>query len=263
MNQLTKKYDKEKKALFGVFWESSLTSNYFHFGPTLDEDLLNLFKDLNKLKNTFIFFLSDQGYNIGLTYETKIEMYNPFLFIIPPKWFKTKYPYAFDNLKINSKRLMSVFDIHETLIALYSNNMDFDKAENSKSISLFKEISEYRQCNDIGVHYCSCMQNLKNYDNAVDFMIKRMNSKLEGYKNCAKLQKDAILDGKEIEHNRYNVVFRTYPNFEIFEAQVNYFSNNTLEFYRVQKYSIPENKSNCLDDNVTEEVRMYCYCILF
>lgn len=86
-----------------------------------------------------------------------------------PKSFQEKYPEEMRNLRLNSRKLTTPFDIHETLHHL----LNFDRTESkpkqsSKSsqsppprgISLLKYISPNRSCEDahIEAHWCSCLK---------------------------------------------------------------------------------------------------------
>lgn len=67
------------------------------------------------------------------------------------------------NLRLNSRRLTTPFDIHETLKHLLNfSPVHGDQAQRDRTrrgISLFKSISPYRSCHDaqIEAHWCSCL----------------------------------------------------------------------------------------------------------
>jgi hypothetical protein len=86
-----------------------------------------------------------------------------------PRSFQEKYPNEMRNLRLNSRKLTTPFDIHETL--KHFLNFDSETSESSSSkrgnaesppprgISLFKYISPNRSCEDalIEAHWCSCL----------------------------------------------------------------------------------------------------------
>lgn len=89
-----------------------------------------------------------------------------FLFAVLPKSFKQKYPLAVRNLKRNSRRLTTHFDVFETLKDL--SNLDANVLSNDKirkrttdlkereasmprGISLFVEIPGERSCDSAGI----------------------------------------------------------------------------------------------------------------
>jgi hypothetical protein len=89
-----------------------------------------------------------------------------FFFAVLPKRFKQKYPLAVRNLKRNTRRLTTHFDIFETLKDLTNLDGNVLSNENIKSraldlkdrernlprgISLFLEISGERSCESAGI----------------------------------------------------------------------------------------------------------------
>jgi hypothetical protein len=83
-----------------------------------------------------------------------------------PRTFQEKYPIQMRNLRLNSRKLTTPFDIHETLKDILS----FDEDASSKhqkhkdtiaprGISLFRHIPTNRTCEDaqIEAHWCACL----------------------------------------------------------------------------------------------------------
>ena len=70
-----------------------------------------------------------------------------------------KYPDIYTTLKKNTERLMSPFDVHETLKSVlhYSGTQPGDVKQ--RGISFFREIPAERTCADadIAAHWCSCL----------------------------------------------------------------------------------------------------------
>lgn len=84
-----------------------------------------------------------------------------------PQSFQKKHPEQMKNLRLNSRKLTTPFDIHET----FKHLLNFDdykqdrEKESSRGKSLFGYIPSNRSCNDaqIEAHWCSCL-NWKNID---------------------------------------------------------------------------------------------------
>lgn len=86
-----------------------------------------------------------------------------FMYAILPKSFQEKFPLATKNLKINSKRLTTHFDVFETLKDLSNlkknvlsdekvkQRVDDLKEKLPRGISLFLEIPGERTCESAGI----------------------------------------------------------------------------------------------------------------
>jgi hypothetical protein len=81
-----------------------------------------------------------------------------------PKSFQDKYPNQMRNLRLNSRKLTTPFDIHETLKHFLDFNTQSSGQQKSdhkipRGISLFKYINPSRSCEDAQVeaHWCSCL----------------------------------------------------------------------------------------------------------
>lgn len=92
-----------------------------------------------------VIFMTDHGSRHGPlrnTYYGKLEERLPFFSILVPKWFQTKYPLAYQNLRKNKDRLTSPYDIYQTLKHIL-NLKDFRPGTlKERSISLFREVSK-------------------------------------------------------------------------------------------------------------------------
>jgi hypothetical protein len=114
------------------------------------------------LKNTLLILMSDHGarfQNLRETVQGKQEERNPFFSIRLPSWFERQHPRAFNNLRINSKRLTTPFDIHETFRDVL-NFRDVAYGDVSKrGISLFSQIPASRTCDHAAIepHWCNCL----------------------------------------------------------------------------------------------------------
>lgn len=70
---------------------------------------------------------------------------------MPPS-FQEKYPKEMRNLRLNSRRLTTPFDIHETLLQILNFNKSsfnrYKKKSMQRGISLFEDIPINRTCED-------------------------------------------------------------------------------------------------------------------
>lgn len=88
----------------------------------------------------------------------------PFFSVLMPQSFQKKHPNEMRNLRLNSRKLTTPFDIHETLKHFLNfgsgSNSDSDSNEKMlRGISLLKYIPANRTCEDaqIEAHWCSCL----------------------------------------------------------------------------------------------------------
>lgn len=93
--------------------------------------------------------------------------------MLMPRSFQEKYPNEMKNLRLNSRKLTTPFDIHETLKHILNFDTDSDSGGGGRrkpsspsstsppprGISLLKHISANRSCEDaqIEAHWCSCL----------------------------------------------------------------------------------------------------------
>lgn len=92
----------------------------------------------------------------------------PFFSVRMPESFQRANPEAMHNLRLNSRKLTTPFDIHETLkhflnfdnsSALLDTPPGDHRSRMPRGISLLKRIPANRACNDaqIEAHWCSCL----------------------------------------------------------------------------------------------------------
>ena len=248
---------------FGFFSEFSHNNNSLL--AQTDEDIVSFLEFLETeghLDNTVLILMSDHGVRIGefrKTEQGKLEERMPYFGFRFPEKLKQKYPKHIRNVKTNTKRLVTPFDIHETLLdILYLSKSSSIKGNVSyRGISIFKEIPTERSCAHASIqpHWCACLQwndippNNPSVLRAAKSVIDMMNGMLYPYLyTCSTLKLAKILRAISYQTNDnvlkfkeskdydgripdmgdhlapkyivYQVTFETTPGFGLFEATV-------------------------------------------
>jgi hypothetical protein len=170
----------------------------------VDKDLLEMINYMDNYysNNTVFIILEDHGSRYGLyrqTLQGKLEERLPALFILVPPKLLENFPYIKKNLEINRKRLVTAFDLHETILSIFKlgqTDLIFPKKDNH-GISLFDfEISKNRTCIDVDIelHWCTCLQldNISISNQMVQYLAQYLIDKINeetgnGEGVCAKL----------------------------------------------------------------------------
>ncbi|CAF1350360.1 unnamed protein product [Adineta ricciae] len=233
--------------------------------PYGDDELLEFLKLMNErgyFDNTMFILMSDHGArfsSLRKTYQGKLEERLPFLSIRMPRKFQEKYPEIMSNLRLNSHRLTTPFDLHETFEHLFDfHSSDPYQPKTNRSYSLFQLIPENRTClqADIEQHWCACL----NWNNiSIDQPIIRrfgqqavafLNAFVSDYKSdCAQLSLFRIHKASQLEANDrllkfdgsvdYDGRIPTFQNHTaITNATKNLLSNQT-DFYQIQFETVP------------------------
>lgn len=206
---------------FSFFWTTSYTHDFLNSPQLIDDSFatfLSNLSDTNALNNTFLILMSDHGIRWGSfrsTYQGMMEERQPFLFLIPPKWFLDKYPAAVKNLLNNRRKLTTHFDLYETLRDLVYPSESINPSlvqERSKElldlepmprgISLFLPIPLTRTCYLAGIspHWCTCheRQAISTTESKVQrvarMMVETINKKVKSYPQCQPLSLNSISD---------------------------------------------------------------------
>lgn len=295
MKKITSTYKTSSKPHFSFFWTTSYTHDYLNLPKLIDSDVAQYLRDLSIegiLKNTFLILMSDHGMRYGSfrnTYQGMNEERQPFLFIIPPRWFLDKFPTAARNLAINRHRLTTHFDLYETLRDLIDLNslktapikartVELLETEPmSRGISLFLPIPEQRTCYDacIEPHWCTCHEKevLPTTDSRVErvarLIVDTMNRMINKYHECQKLYLNSISDANigtsnnvtKDTINRFvdiTVRLNTKPGLGEFEATVRVHASNELELTgTISRTNLYGKQSQCIDDY---KLKLYCFC---
>lgn len=279
---------------FGFFWQTSTTHDFLNFPMLCDDSYENLLETLTVdglLDNTVVVVMSDHGIRWGAirsTQQGRMEERLPFLYFLFPENFKESHQLAVYNMKTNTRKLTTPFDLHETLISLLNTDEITDenlhqttiekKYLKSRGISLFLPIHENRTCESASIdpHWCTCHQTRKlNVASPLSFnvsgvVVDHMNSLLSNLQQCAKLKVNKILDFSVEETSLevlsevkpsvldYTIVLETLPGNGMFEATV---TNSTIFGLKVtgavSRINLYGNQSLCIDEF---HLKLYCYC---
>ncbi|ESP05359.1 hypothetical protein LOTGIDRAFT_181204 [Lottia gigantea] len=153
------------KMKFGFGFHSEISHDDNNRIELFDEDVylwLKSLEDKGHLNNTMLIFMSDHGARFSqfrATSQGKLEERMPFFTFTFPKWFEKVYPDAMQNFRINSKRLVTPFDIHATMYHMINYDGTGIGDVNNRGISLFREIPKHRTCAHAFVepHWCACL----------------------------------------------------------------------------------------------------------
>ncbi|CAL1534434.1 unnamed protein product [Lymnaea stagnalis] len=156
-------YRNKRKFLFHFLVDMSHDDN--NLITKMDDDTRDLIKFLNEedyLNNTLLILMGDHGARysaVRSTWSGKLEERLPYFSFLFPKWFQDKYPEAINNLRTNTKRLTTPFDINETFKDFLNFNGTGRGSLFNRGISLFKEIPLERRCEHAGIapHWCACL----------------------------------------------------------------------------------------------------------
>nr|CAD7570537.1 unnamed protein product [Timema californicum] len=283
------------KRHFSFFWGSSLTHdnlNYPKFGDKVYEDFLRELFVSGSLNNTVLVFLSDHGIRWGGirgTYQGRLEERLPFLFFSFPEWFRERYSIALTNMRRNSRRLTTPFDLHSTLKDLIDLQILQDNSIKRRTrelnslvtvprgISLFLPVFEDRTCEDAGIasHWCTCQQSKSVNINdtqviiSAKVLVNHLNTILKPYRECSSLNLSEVRDAtvkspmSDLQQKHtivdYVLVVRTTPGDALFEATVRHqVGDDTFAVEGVvSRITTYGDQSACVSDY---HMKLYCFC---
>ncbi|XP_055951728.1 uncharacterized protein LOC129987815 isoform X1 [Argiope bruennichi] len=281
---------------------STITHDYLNHAGWEDQPTVHILENLlnmGALNNSLLVLFSDHGLRFGqirYTYIGKFEERMPFMYIHAPKWFLDQYPQYAKNLEINQNRLMTLFDIHATMIHLLDLNRSAEeRAELTMGKSLLEEISPNRTCEEANIlpHWCPC-QTFENVPlnsteavNASQAIVDDINSKLAEYGGiCEILEVAEIMDARVgqandlvlrfIRHDNvvvnrtvvlgdrikpigdYMITLVTKPGNAVFEGTVRHDpENNSYAVLGISRISLYGKTSWCID---SQKMKIFCYC---
>lgn len=293
----------KSKLRFGFSWLVQICHEFINYLELGDDDFFQFFKYLNDnghLEHSFLIFFSDHGSRIDdirNTFVGRIEERMPLLSIIPPKSFLSRFPTLAKNLKDNTEKLTSNFDLHQTLIDILTEDFEHSSAlkysRNDRGVSLFQPISDARSCSDASIpeHFCACYGSTKlppedpTSVKAARFAVSHLNNLLGKYTNiCAHLSlhkiheahiislglsargeeesrwtlKKFFTEPEQEKNKRFLVIFETIPGHAMFEATVNYNTDIGMEIMDdISRTNKYGNTSICVPE---KPLHRYCYC---
>lgn len=164
IEKFTTSYHSLSSKFFGFFWSYGLTFDFLNYGSLGDFDFTNLLQNLHRrqvFNNTFMIIMSDHGTESGgilNTEQGRKEESLPLLWVVVPFWFRERHGEASRNMFINSRRLVTVFDVYETLKSISWNRFDTTASASKYRSSLFRPISSFRSCDSLGIkdEWCAC-----------------------------------------------------------------------------------------------------------
>ncbi|XP_045203695.2 uncharacterized protein LOC123556785 [Mercenaria mercenaria] len=292
----------KEKLKFSFSWLVQICHEFINYLELGDNDFFEFFKFLKEnghLENAFLIFFSDHGSRIDdirNTFVGRIEERMPLLSIVPPETFAAKHPEAIKNLRDNTDRLTSNFDLHELLNDIV--NADFEasvefKSNTKRGISLFRPIPDTRSCADASIpeHFCACYGSesiaVTNpvVAKATEYAVLYLNNLLKKYKHiCAELSLYKIHEARLVslglsakgeeenrwtiykffskpeaeKHKRFLVIFETLPGNAMFEATVDYHVETGMKITDdISRTNKYGNTSSCVPE---KPLRRYCYC---
>jgi hypothetical protein len=207
-----------------------------------------------------------------------------------PEAYKKQNPNKFNNLIKNSKLLTSPFDIYSTVrdLTCLDETKNFELNNRNRGISLLDEISNERNCEDIGIseHYCTCIQNWthQNLDDdiiieAAQFSVDSINQLTYSVRNlCMELALKQIISAEVLKKNNhliYKIQLITKPNNGVYESLLydgymeNYeFKSNRFsissrnEISRIDAYGEQPHCVSNFSSNPSYilDLRKFCFC---
>lgn len=199
---------------FAFVFGSELTHWNNNPGEYMDSDLVDLLQHLRTsghLRNTILVAFADHGARysaVRKTVQGKLEERLPMMSFTLPDWFKRKYPLLYKNLKENSDRLTTPYDIYETLKHVLHINKDEIKhwyrsgQTVPRGISLLHPVPLNRTCSMAGIqmHWCTCLKQLEIHTSDVHVqkciaaVIAMVNKKTDFVRShCAQLTMKRVL----------------------------------------------------------------------
>lgn len=278
---------KQNNSLFAYTFLTRMShSNVNHVGR-VDNIYLEFFRNLKRkgvLDNTILFFFGDHGMRWGAlrnTYVGKMEERLPMLLLYLPPWFKSRYPQATKNIKMNAHRLTTPFDIYYTLRDIVSKRFDgvSDLQKVRRGYSLFTTVPLSRTCEEaeIAPHWCTCQSQVevpaqdKTVTAAAQWCIKQLN-RITNSTECAVLHLKAVRrawrfsvganylnnkQNKTVTH--YQIMFTSVPGDGHFEATVRHVES--LDIFKlageISRTNIYGHQSYCVSN---PSLKKFCYC---
>ena len=269
----------------------------------IEPDVLSILKDIKQhgyLNNTLLIVMGDHGSRYDkarAVLQGKLEERLPLFTMTFPKWFRDKFPNIMNNLRINTNRLTSWFDVYATFRHMLSYP-DFP-SDVKHGQSLLTEVPISRTCKDANVadHWCPCLRwepidhsythvqnaalaaveymnnaNLEYQESAekctklslkdVNYgLLERPNNKILSYSDTRDLKPifDKRLKPVHTDLCHYQVQFTTSPNNGTYEATVRFHKSWFIVSKGISRINKYGDQPKCIERKLPH-LRKYCMC---
>ncbi|KAK3758661.1 hypothetical protein RRG08_016630 [Elysia crispata] len=220
----------------------------------VDDDLVDVLRTLHHhryLNHTVLILMGDHGARypsfIRASLQGKMEERLPYFGFAFPPWFEKKYPQAIANLRTNTDRLSTPFDLYET----FKDFIHFQGAGPGdvykRGISLFKEIPTERSCQQAGVavHWCACLdwRNISADDSGVQRAVRAavdtLNNLTAPYRqDCALLALQVVGSASKLQPRRELLSFKS-ERLEDRQVDLSGNTKNTMTLYQLTVTTTP------------------------
>uniref|UniRef100_A0A0K0DZ04 Sulfatase N-terminal domain-containing protein n=1 Tax=Strongyloides stercoralis TaxID=6248 RepID=A0A0K0DZ04_STRER len=184
LSEFMKVYNDSKQFTFS--WITNMAHNHLTGHYEYDDYLKNFFiKNKVLFNNGFLILMADHGFRMGEYRYSDIGHYesnNPFLIISIPKELRDNSSEVIKNLKANSNKHTSQYDIYATMLDIltegsrtnfknmsYFNFSNIIKNDVIKGDSLLREINKTRTCYlmKISSEFCLCRESFEEYNQSL------------------------------------------------------------------------------------------------
>ncbi|KAH9505326.1 hypothetical protein Btru_058349 [Bulinus truncatus] len=298
-------YKEQRKFLIHFLVEMTHDDN--NLITKMDLEVKNLVQNLYEggyLNNTLLILMGDHGARydkVRSTFSGKLEERLPYFGFLFPKWFESKYPDAIQNLRDNTKKLTTPFDLYETFRDFLKFSGTGPGSVLDRGISLFKQIPLDRSCTHAGIapHWCACLewQNVSMKERgamgALQFTLDTINNYTYAHRDeCALLSVERVTDATKLETRPEVLKFsKTDPDGGIYKIDFNDTNKNEITMYQLTFFTTPGHghfevtvtheitrnlyrvsekeisRINRYGDdpacilNKNRQIRQYCYCL--
>lgn len=269
----------------------------------MEPHVLSLIQDLNTkghLNNTLLIVMGDHGSRFGkmrMEMQGKLEERLPLFSMVFPPWFSQKYPKLYENVRMNTDRLTSWFDLHATFKhMLYYPDLPSNITHGQ---SLLQEVPASRTCAQAGVaeYWCPCQQwsevdtmdtHIQNASLAVVELVNALNSEYDlSRKQCEilylKTVRQAFIETPnekvlnfygtndqvpefrdsakppQKDYCRYQLQIETSPNNGVYEAIVKFHRGWLIVGKSISRVDEYGEQPQCIEKELPH-LRKFCFC---
>ena len=259
------------------------THNDLNMGKLYDTDLSQMMARLaasGALNNTFFLLMGDHGFQRAedpfvLTQQGAAENDLPALYLLPPVDFRTRHREMYQNLRTNSLRLTSFFDINQMLrqlLAMASNNTveDLFSGFEGHGVSLLEDVGD-RTCQQAHIpeEYCRCSQGVTEFpaqlaQEMTASIVKDLNTFLAEFRFCQELHFSEVKVASVRQNGQLTSVkiqFTVTNQEAIFEGSFSWPASDLsrLEAGAVVRLDWYSSTSHCVPATL-KHIRPYCIC---